>query len=183
MIWAVLCRNSINDLVRSMTSRLKISTLSADHANDTFDGLQSPEIYQYIPDTPPPDHQSLRKHYAKMETGSSIKGEKWLNWVIFEKSSEEAIGTLQSTIVMEEDAAYIAYVLFPPYWGKGYGFESVAWLMRYLEKEETVRNIVAEIDTRNTKSIELVEKHGFKKFDTLSTDEGEDYVYLKVIDQ
>ena len=77
-----------------MTSRLKISALAVNHADETFKSLQSPEIYQYIPDAPPPDVESLKKRYAMLAAGSSIKGEKWLNWVVFERSSGEAVGTL-----------------------------------------------------------------------------------------
>ena len=100
--------------------------------------------------------------------------------MVFERSSGEAVGTLQATLQVVENTAYIAYVLFPSYWGRGYGFESVAWLMSYLQKEEAVQNIIAEIDTGNAKSVALIEKHGFTKIDTVFTKAGEDHIYLKV---
>ena len=164
-----------------MTSRLKITPLTEKHACETFNGLRSAEIYTFIPDTPPPDLESLEKHYSVLVRGSVVENEKWLNWVVTEKHSEKVVGTLQSTIKMDEDAAYIAYVIFPQFWGKGYGFESTKWLMWYLQREEPVRKIIAEIDTRNLKSIVLIEKQGFKKIETVSTDEGKDHVYVRVI--
>lgn len=163
------------------TPRLRIESLCEEHAFDTYDKLQAEEIYTYIPETPPATVDALAKHYARLSKGSSVASEQWLNWVLVIKETNEIIGTLQSTLMIDEGIAYIAYVLFPEYWGNGYATEGTSWLMDSLETADGIHTVVAEIDTRNKKSIKLAEKNGFKKSKTVPTEEGEDHIYIKPI--
>lgn len=165
----------------NMTARLKISPLMESHATDTYAQLQNEEIYHYIPDLPPLTVESLKMHYADLAQGASSESEKWLNWVIAKKECDEIVGTLQSTVMLDEGIAYIAYVIFPPYWGKGYAFEGVLWMIEHLKKMENIECVIAEIDTRNARSIKLIEKHEFRIKETIPTEEGKDHVYVKSI--
>ena len=66
--------------------------------------------------------------------------------------------------------AEIGYALIPKYWGKGYAVEAIKSMLHYgFRKLEIVklRRIMAMIDPRNEKSIQLVEKLGFQHEGTL----------------
>lgn len=57
----------------------------------------------------------------------------------------------------------IGYTFNKKYHGKGYASESIMGMLRYAFSSLGVRRIFAEIDTRNEKSIKLVERVGMRK--------------------
>ena len=57
----------------------------------------------------------------------------------------------------------IGYTFNRDYQGKGYACESIIGMMKYAFSSLGVRRIFAEIDTRNEKSIKLVERVGMRK--------------------
>lgn len=57
----------------------------------------------------------------------------------------------------------IGYTFNKSYWGKGFAAESVNGMVTYAFEKLNVRRIFAEIDTRNTKSIGLVERIGMRR--------------------
>lgn len=57
----------------------------------------------------------------------------------------------------------IGYTFNKAYQGKGYASESIKGMMNYAFFTLGVRRIFAEIDTRNSKSIRLVERVGMRK--------------------
>ena len=60
---------------------------------------------------------------------------------------------------MEGDGSF-AYIIFPPYWRNGYGREMSERLLTHAFEVYGPPNMFAEIDTRNTESIRLVEAMG-----------------------
>lgn len=57
----------------------------------------------------------------------------------------------------------IGYTFNKAYQGKGYASESIKGMMKYAFSALNVRRIFAQIDTRNIKSIRLVERVGMRK--------------------
>ncbi|MBE6845711.1 MAG: GNAT family N-acetyltransferase [Ruminococcus sp.] len=57
----------------------------------------------------------------------------------------------------------IGYTFNKEYQGNGYASESIKGMMKYAFSTLGVRRIFAEIDTRNSKSIRLVERVGMRK--------------------
>ncbi len=57
----------------------------------------------------------------------------------------------------------IGYTFNGKYQGKGYACESVKGMMAYAFSEWGVRRIIAQINTRNTKSVNLVKRLGMRK--------------------
>lgn len=57
----------------------------------------------------------------------------------------------------------IGYTFNMKYQGKGYACESIIGMLKYAFSSLGVRRICAEIDTRNEKSIRLVEKVGMRR--------------------
>ncbi|WP_052400872.1 GNAT family N-acetyltransferase [Oceanobacillus jeddahense] len=82
--------------------------------------------------------------------------ELWLNYAVYDSEISQYIGTLQATIFMTDKKASVAYILNSNYWGKGYATQALSLMINKLIKEYKIVEFEACIDTRNTKSIELV---------------------------
>lgn len=144
------------------TARLCLEPLKLGHADILVEPLQHPDIYRFIP-TAPLTIEALRKRYAFLEGRQSPDGkEQWLNWVLFQKTGEGAVGTFEAT-VRENGVADIAYVLFPSYWKQGFAREAGAAVIEHLRLCYGVPCVGADIDSRNASSIALVESLGFQR--------------------
>ena len=148
-----------------LTERLKIEPLQASHAPRLFAALQDPAIYTYLPEDPP-TMEALQRRYDFWEGGLSPDGEeRWLNWVVSLRDSETPIGTFQATIPKQGEGSF-AYVVFPPFWRRGYAREMSRCLLDHLFERYAPPRLYAEIDTRNLASISLVESLGLTRVAT-----------------
>ena len=146
-----------------LTARLRIEPLRAGHAPLLFDALADPAIYTYIPDERHASVGSLAQRYALLEEGApDVVFEVWLNWALQRIDSGAYIGTLQAT-VMPDSRAYIGYVLTPSAWGRGFAREACRWLVGEMQGRHEVDEIVATVDTRNLRSVSLLEHLGFER--------------------
>ncbi|MEG0652719.1 MAG: GNAT family N-acetyltransferase, partial [Acinetobacter sp.] len=137
-------------------------SLNIDHANILFEYLQDDTLYHYIPDQKYTSIQALEQRYSRLIQGSANTEEIWLNWVIFNNTQlKQPIGTLQATLFPQQDTAQIGYVIFKPFWGKGYASKAVEWLEVHLKETFSIQNIEAYVDPKNTASIKVLEKNLF----------------------
>jgi ribosomal-protein-alanine N-acetyltransferase len=144
------------------TERLELIPLAERFADEMYDGLQSPELYEYIADSPPPSPEWLRERYRRLETGrSSDSSELWLNWLVREKTTRRFVGHVQATV--KARSALVAYLLFLKAGGAGYAREAVAGMLLSLERDYGVREFVATVHAQNQRSIRLLERLGFTR--------------------
>ena len=147
------------------TRRLRIEPLRAGHASSLWGPLQDPILYTYLPKDPP-TRDELDKRYEFLERRRSPDGtEHWLNWVAFLRDTDTPVGTFQATLP-EGRPGLIAYVLFRAFWKQGLARELSRTLVSYLFRTYPVERLTAEIDTRNTASLRLVESLGFTRVST-----------------
>ena len=148
------------------SERLRIEPIRSAHAERAFSSLQDPAIYTYLPDDPP-TAGVLQKRYDYWEKGRSPDGkELWLNWVGFLRDSMTPVGTFQATLPKGKAGAF-AYVVFPLFWRQGYAREMAACVITHLFEAHRIPSLYAEIDTRNTGSIRLVESLGLTRIATI----------------
>ena len=153
------------------SGRLRIEPLRSAHAEVVLASLQDPAIYTYLPDEPP-TAEGLQKRYDFLEHGRSPDGgELWLNWVGFLRRSSTPVGTFQATLPKGKAGSF-AYVVFPSFWRQGYAREMASCVITHLFDEYPLPGLYAEIDTRNTGSIRLVESLGLSR---TATTEGADF--------
>jgi [ribosomal protein S5]-alanine N-acetyltransferase len=144
------------------TARLALEPVRSEHAALLFTALQDPRLYTYIPDDPPASLEALKDRYRRWERRSSADGrEVWLNWAARLRANDEWVGTFQATI-MEAQRALLAYMIFPPYQRQGFAREGCQRVIEHLADRYGAEVVAAEIDTRNTRSIALVESLGFR---------------------
>jgi RimJ/RimL family protein N-acetyltransferase len=165
------------------SSRLDIKLVQKTLAHLVWPVLHDTSLYTYIPE----DSLSLEKlenRYAFWEQRiSPDKTEYWLNWVVFTKEDQRAIGELQAGVHIESKVASIAYKVGSSFQGKGYATEGVIAMIEHLKRNYGVIQIKAWIDTRNQPSIKLVERIGMtqvefiEKADHFKGSDSDEYVY------
>ena len=145
------------------TERLRLEPLQPDHAARLLVLLQDPRIYRYIPQEPPASHALLMQRYQQLASRLSPAGDQaWLNWAVSLPATAEYIGQLEAT-VFEDQTAYLAYLFGTAFWGQGYATEACTRIIQLLFDDYGVTQIKAEVDTRNTASLRLLERLGFTR--------------------
>jgi len=161
-------------------TKIYFQSLNIDHANILFEYLHEDALYHYIPDQKYTSIQALEERYSRLIQGSVTADEIWMNWVIFNDSvHKQPIGTLQATLFPQQEAVQIGYVIFKPFWGKGYASKAVEWLETHLKETFPIQYFEAYVDPQNTASIKVLEKNNF----IFKTVEEDDLYFSKSISQ
>lgn len=144
------------------SERLIFEPITALHAAATFSEWQEAALYQFIPTKPPVSVEALALRYERLSSRvSPDHSELWLNWVLRARGGAgQYIGLIEVSINAELEA-YLAYFVFKPFWQQGYGIEACQTVIEHLHQDYAVQRVIAEMDTRNTASIQLVERLKF----------------------
>jgi [ribosomal protein S5]-alanine N-acetyltransferase len=168
--------------VTLQTPRFALEPLRASHAAEMFEALSNPAHYTYIPQNPPASLEVLRQRFERLEGRRSPNGnELWLNWAI-RVPTGEAAGIVQAS-GYQDGRASIAYELFAPFQGRGIASEAVRAVLVDLRDRARLTRATALVDTRNAKSIALLERLGFvrtsflKDADTFKGSTSDEYRY------
>lgn len=94
---------------------------------------------------------------------ANAANDKGVLWAITLTGDPKLIGTvLYWNIEREKDKAELGYELLPEHWGKGIMTEALKKVIEFGFKELKFKEIMADPNERNDKSIRLLEKLGFK---------------------
>ena len=145
------------------TERLRLEPLRASHAAEMFEMLSDNRLYRFIPRDPPPTLDDLVARFRRLETRASSTGdEAWLNWAVRSKADHQCLGRVEATI-RGDGSAYLAYEIAAAAWGRGFATEACRRIVEILFDEYGSTKIVAEVDSRNMASIQLLERLGFQR--------------------
>lgn len=146
-----------------MSARLVLEPLVVAHARALFPLLCDERLYTYIPQEPPTSMAVVTERYRRLELRRSPDGQQiWLNWAARLRKGSSYVGVFQATIEPDGEA-FLAYMIFPSQQGQGYAREGGQRVIECLIGEYGVRQVVAEIDTRNRASVAVVEALGFAR--------------------
>jgi [ribosomal protein S5]-alanine N-acetyltransferase len=141
---------------------LALEPLRASHAAEMFLALQNPTHYTFIPQNPPESLEFLRQRFERLETRRSPNRKQlWLNWAI-RVPTGEAAGLVQATGFPEGHAS-IAYELFAAFQGRGVATDAVRAALEDLRDRAHLEKATALVDSRNVKSMALLERLGFTR--------------------
>ena len=144
-----------------VTERLILEPLVVSHAQTLYPLLRDERLYTYIPEEPPVSADALAARYQRLEARRSPDNQQvWLNWAARLRAGSSYAGWFQATIIPDQ-AALLAYMIFPSQQGQGYAREGGRRVIEHLARDHGVRLVVAEIDTRNRASSGGVEALGF----------------------
>jgi RimJ/RimL family protein N-acetyltransferase len=162
------------------TARLLLEPIVIGPATALFEALQASELYTYIPQEAPSSLDALKSRFEALSGRHSPDGrEVWLNWALRQRATGVYAGTVQAT-VRADHTALLAYMIFVPFWRQGYAREGCARVLAHLFEDYQVSQVAAEIDTRNTASIRLVEA---LRFTYVATTPGADFFKGAVSDE
>lgn len=83
-----------------------------------------------------------------------------LYWVIRQKNNDQFIGLVSLSLHHDGISTEISYQLLPGWWGCGYGTEVVREVINYAFKELGLTRVVAETQTANKASCEMLKRVG-----------------------
>jgi RimJ/RimL family protein N-acetyltransferase len=150
------------------TVRLTLEPLRVEHAGEMADVLADPRLYEYVGGTPPSAAQ-LATRYALQVAGHSPDGRQgWLNWVVRERATGAAVGTVQATlnIVDARAEAEIAWVIGTAYQRRGYAKEAAGAMVRWLRSEGTA-TVIAHIHPGHEASMGVARHLGLTATDVI----------------
>ena len=148
------------------TRRLVLEPVTRAHADEAWPGLDDDRMWTFFPELRPRSLEHLRTIYDRRSRGSGDESQIWLNFVCRSRAGGKIVGEVQATIVLPAQASYVAYDVFTKEQGKGYGREAVRVLIDHVAETYGIRRFLAEIDTRNARSVALVKSLGFKQVET-----------------
>lgn len=91
----------------------------------------------------------------------SKKHENFGGYKVFQRDSNTFIG--YGALLPKDDLTEveIEYMLFPEYWGKGYGTEIAMELLKKAEEAKSIQKVIANIDPNNIGSKKILLNSGF----------------------
>ena len=141
------------------SATLRLEPLAVAHAAEMFGPMSAAATYAYLPEDPPESIASLQQRYVQLERGRSANGrERWLNWIV-RLGSGQCAGYVQATVHPGSTADF-AFVFAPEHWGRGIATEACRAALPRLSGF-AVRTVFATVDSRNSRSIRLLERLGF----------------------
>lgn len=146
------------------TERLRLEPLMRYHADALFEFFQEPGLYEWIKDEAPTSIEKFRENCKFLEGHlSPDKTEYWLNWIPFEKTTDQIIGKIEITLYKASLHVNLAYFIFKKYQKLGYAKEACEIVVGHMFNHWHAKKIIIEMDTRNLASICLAESLGAKK--------------------
>lgn len=145
------------------TERLMLREMTIDDVEFYFRHFNNDEIVEgscFLG----PESLEAAKEELKRYCINPFKENKGVRWGIVKKGSKELIGTCgyydwNKTVHRAE----IGYDLDPVYWGRGIMTEALGATLEYGFEKMELNRIQAIIDSKNVRSIRLVQRLGFKK--------------------
>ena len=161
------------------TARLSFEPLTTAHADEMFPLLQDAALYRYTDDEPPTSLERLRERYAHLQRGQSTDGrELWLNWIL-RPPGAAPVGYVQATVLPKEGIAWVAYVLAPAQWGRGYAQEAVSAMLEHLRQAHDVRTFKATVEAGNLRSIALLRRLAFERAERAEHSSTAELLFIK----
>jgi RimJ/RimL family protein N-acetyltransferase len=144
-----------------VTARLELVPLTAADAGEMVGVLSAPALYTFTSGSPPAPGE-LRARYARLELGHSPSGtQEWRNWIVRQRASGAAVGTVQATISGAGRLAEIAWVIGQQWQGRGYATEAARALVGWLDARG-VGVITAHIHPGHHASAAVAERAGLR---------------------
>lgn len=134
------------------TPRLTLRALTEDdHTNISY--LLKPEIERFSTSYMPHNAKDLKTYITKINNNTT--------WGILKDAV--LIGDISVSPDIEDEVGDIAWYIDPVYWKNGYGFEASQAVIDHLFNKVGYTRLNAQISTKNTASINLALKLGFKQ--------------------
>jgi RimJ/RimL family protein N-acetyltransferase len=140
---------AFGECVALTTSSLRLEPVRITHAAEMAPLLDDQRLHAFIGGRPLSESE-LEGRYARWVAGWSGDGrERWLNWIVRERGSGCAVGTLQATVTRPSRLrAALAWTIADRFQRRGYAREAAAAVVAWLT-QEGVSEFTALIHSRH----------------------------------
>lgn len=148
--------------VSLLTERLLLRPVRAGDEAALVAGLDDPEVVRWLETVPSPYTEADAR--AWIERASREREAGFMqDFVITLAAGGDLVGGIALTPSRTEPAAEIGYWIARPHWGKGFGGEALARVVRHAIEEVSPRfeRLRARVDRANTPSRRMLERAGF----------------------
>ena len=159
------------------SDRIDLEPVSPAHADEMVDLLADRGLYTFYADEASPSLDELRARYARWAAGSSPDGSQtWCTWILRLRDTGTCAGFVQTTVLLEERTAELAWVVGTAYQGQGLAREAAAALRdavlagTHATGAEPVEQVVAHIAPGNAPSEAVAAAIGLHPTDDLDPD-------------
>jgi RimJ/RimL family protein N-acetyltransferase len=150
------------------TPRLQLEPLRMGHASELAPVLDDPALHAFTGGSPSTEPE-LRERFARQVVGHSPDGtQDWLNWVVRDRATDEAVGTLQATV--SGRIAELAWVIATSRQGEGLATEA-ATAVRDALRTAGIATFVAHVHPDHAASAAIARRLGLQP--TQPRDDGE----------
>ena len=146
------------------TDRLFLRPVNIEDKTSIYKYRSDPETNKYL-SSAILTMEDLDDFFRKISSEINVRGT-WFQFVIIEQKSNLLIGDIGVHFLEsdpENSQVEIGYTLDRNFRGKGYATEALREIIDFLIHRLNKRRIIASIDPANIKSIQLIERLGFRK--------------------
>lgn len=150
------------------TARLSLEPLRIDHAQAMASVLDDPQLFAFTGGSPC-TLDELRDRYQRQVSGwSPDRRERWLNWILCERATGQAIGTTQATLTSDGDVVIgkVAWIVGTQHQRRGYAREAADAMAAWL-RERGARSLFADIHPAHEASMNVARHLGLKPGDEI----------------
>jgi len=144
------------------TTRLELTPLRVDDATEMVHILTDDRLHEFIGGHPTSLHE-LRDRYRRLVAGAGEPGQIWLNWIVRDKTSRVAIGTMQATVATAtgSSTAEVAWIIATPWQSRGFAKEAARSVVGWL-RALGVSDIIAHIHPAHHASAAVARDAGLR---------------------
>ncbi len=154
-------QNNKKIAIRLETENLILRPIEISDGKFIFQQFSDADVCQYLVDEEPFTRIEEANKLIEFYTLPEPRGQ--YRWIITRKSDGDSIGTCgYHQWIVQHHSCEIGYDLCPPCWGKGYMTEALTSLISWGFNDMNLNRIQAFIDVRNTRSVNLASRLGFK---------------------
>ena len=143
--------------------RLRHSDLTAFQAYRAI-----PELWRFQGWSPMSDSEAL-EFLCEMNEARLFKPGEWVQLGIAESESDQLIGDIGLFLSEDGLTGKVGFILAPSAQGRGIASSAVRQALRIFFRGTSARHVEGITDTRNTASIRLLERIGFRHHETRNT--------------
>jgi RimJ/RimL family protein N-acetyltransferase len=140
------------------SDRIELEPLRPEHAAELFPLLDDARLHEYTGGKPATLDELTARYEFLRDRRSPDGAERWLNWIVRVRSSGEAVGTVQATIV--GDNAFVAWVIGSEAQGQGYAGEAARSLVTALMEDPKIASVTALVAPGHIASERVAERAG-----------------------
>lgn len=145
------------------SERLRFEPLTPEHADEMLHVLGDQELHRFTGGAPL-GLADLRARFERLARGESPDGrDEWLNWVVRERVSGRAVGTVQATLPGREGGrvAELGWVIGTSHQGNGFAKEAATTVAEWLFSQD-VALLRAHIHPEHHASMAVARAAGFE---------------------